>query len=74
MGSDDPLSGTLAERLRGLGFRTGAVVSNFVARRLSGLDQGCERYDDRMEERETRRPVPERRAADTTAAENNVSE
>jgi arylsulfatase A-like enzyme len=58
---------TLAERLRGLEFRTGAVVSNFVARRLSGLDQGFERYDDRMEERETRRPVPERRAEQTTA-------
>ncbi len=58
---------TLAERLRAIGFRTGAVVSNFVARRQSGLDQGFERYDDRMGQRETRRPIPERRAAHTTA-------
>jgi arylsulfatase len=58
---------TLAEHLRALGFRTGAVVSNFVARRQSGLDQGFERYDDRMEQRETRRLMPERRAAATTA-------
>ena len=58
---------TLAERLRALGFRTGAVVSNFVTQRQSGLDQGYERYDDRMDEREGRRRIPERRAADTTA-------
>jgi arylsulfatase len=57
---------TLAERLQAIGFRTGAVVSNFIARRQSGLDQGFERYDDRMEERETLRPMPERRAENTT--------
>ena len=58
---------TLAERLGALGFQTGAVVSNFIARRQSGLDQGFQRYDDRMDKRETRRPLPERRAAHTTA-------
>ena len=57
---------TLAERLRSLGFRTGAVVSNFVARRQSGLDQGFEHYDDRMHQREGQRLMPERRAARTT--------
>ena len=57
---------TLAERLQASGFRTGAVVSNFVARRQSGLDQGFERYDDRMGEREGRRLMPERRAKQTT--------
>jgi arylsulfatase len=58
---------TLAERLRAIGFRTGAVVSNFAARRQSGLDQGFERYDDRMDQREGQRLMPERRAAHTTA-------
>jgi arylsulfatase len=58
---------TLAERLRALEFRTGAVVGNFVARRQSGLDQGFERYDDRLDQREDRRAIPERRAAQTTA-------
>jgi len=58
---------TLAERLQTIGFRTGAVVSNFAARRQSGLGQGFEHYDDQMGQRETRRPIPERRAAQTTA-------
>ena len=58
---------TLAERLQAIGFRTGAVVSNFAARRQSGLDQGFERYDDQMGQRETRRLKPERRGAQTTA-------
>ena len=58
---------TLAERLQAVGFRTRCAVSNFVARRQSGLDQGFERYDDRMSDRETRRPMPERSAPHTTA-------
>jgi arylsulfatase len=58
---------TLAEHLRALGFRTGAVVGNFVARKESGLGQGFERYDDRMGQREARRLMPERRAPQTTA-------
>jgi arylsulfatase len=58
---------TLAEHLRAFGFRTGAVVGNFVARKESGLGQGFERYDDRMGQRETRRLMPERRAPHTTA-------
>ena len=58
---------TLAEHLRAFGFRTGAVVGNFVARKESGLGQGFERYDDRMGQREGRRLMPERRAPQTTA-------
>jgi arylsulfatase len=59
---------TLATLLRGRGWRTGAVVSNFVLRKKTGLSTGFERYDERMIERESRRRVPERRALDTTDA------
>lgn len=59
---------TLAESMRKGGFRTGAVVSNFVLRRGTGLERGFERYDDRMPEAESARKLPERTAPDTTAA------
>jgi arylsulfatase A-like enzyme/cytochrome c-type biogenesis protein CcmH/NrfG len=39
---------TLAERLRGHGFRTGAVVGSRVLDSRYGLDQGFETYDDRL--------------------------
>jgi arylsulfatase A-like enzyme len=40
---------TLAERLAGLGWRTGAFVSSFVVSRRFGFDQGFDAYDDRFE-------------------------
>jgi arylsulfatase A-like enzyme len=43
--SDDAL--TLAEVLRGAGFRTGAFVSAVVLARMFGTAQGFEKYDDR---------------------------
>jgi arylsulfatase len=59
---------TLATRLRDAGFRTAAVVSNWVLRRASGFDAGFERYDDALPEVEATRPMPERGGAATTAA------
>ncbi len=57
---------TLAEALHGAGFRTGAVVSNYVLRRKTGLAQGFERYDDRQRQMEAVRSMPERIAPHTT--------
>jgi arylsulfatase len=59
---------TLAAELRQAGWRTHAVVSNWVLRRSSGLDAGFDVYDDRFPQLEDTRPMPERLAADTTAA------
>ena len=45
----DPLpdeATTLAERLHGVGYRTGAVVASVVVDRSSGLGQGFDHYDD----------------------------
>jgi len=39
---------TLAERMRGAGYTTGAVLGAFVLAKRFGLDQGFESYDDRM--------------------------
>ena len=47
----NPLPGeasTLAERLSGAGYRTGAVVGSVVLERGLGLDQGFGHYDDRI--------------------------
>jgi arylsulfatase A-like enzyme len=63
-----PDTETLATRLRDAGFRTAAVVSNWVLRRASGLDAGFERYDDALPEVEATRPMPERGGSATTAA------
>ncbi len=41
---------TLAERLRGAGYATGAFVSASVLDRAFGLDRGFERYDDEVGE------------------------
>jgi len=58
---------TLARELRLDGFATGAVVSNWVLRRETGLDRGFDEYDDRMQDRErVRKSAPERLAPDTT--------
>lgn len=39
---------TIAERLKGAGYRTGAVVGSVVLERSYGLDQGFDSYDDRI--------------------------
>jgi tetratricopeptide (TPR) repeat protein len=52
----DPLPAaatTLAERLKGAGYRTGAVVGSVVLERSVGLDQGFDQYDDRIDVRPT---------------------
>lgn len=59
---------TLASVLRLYGWRTGAVVSNYVLRKQSGVDNGFQHYDDTFPQREANRLQPERIAADTTAA------
>jgi len=59
---------TLASALREAGWRTHAVVSNWVLRRSSGLDAGFDSYDDTFPQLEATRPMPERIAADTTTA------
>jgi arylsulfatase A-like enzyme len=61
-------SQTLAAALNLYGWRTGAVVSNFVVRRASGLDQGFEEYDDEFPQEEMNRDTPERIASGTTDA------
>jgi arylsulfatase A-like enzyme len=65
---------TLAAELRGRGWRTAAVVSNFVLRRRSGLAAGFDLFDDALPQREAVRKWPERVAADTTAAALEVLE
>ena len=64
----DPGIATLATLLKGAGWRTGAVVSNFVLRRAAGLDRGFEHYDDAFTEQESRREIPERIAERTSEA------
>jgi arylsulfatase len=59
---------TLAKAFRAKGWRTEAVVSNWVLRKDAGLAAGFEHYDDRMPQLEASRPLPERIAADTTDA------
>lgn len=59
---------SLATVLRAAGWRTGAVVSNFVLRSTSGLAVGFDVFDDEFNARESTRGWPERPAADTTDA------
>ena len=59
---------TLAGDLRARGWRTAAVVSNFVLREASGLARGFDRYDDELPRREVVRRWPERIARDATDA------
>ena len=57
----------LPEILRRLGYKTAAVVSNYVLRRRTrGFEQGFMIYDDTMNERELVRRWPERTAGPTT--------
>ncbi len=53
---------TLAEALLARGFATRAVVASFVVKRMFGLAQGFEVYDERMPLAEPRRPALERPA------------
>jgi arylsulfatase len=57
-----PSTETLAEILNENGCRTIAIVSNPVLWASLGLNQGFEVYDDKLEEREKNRGVPERYA------------
>jgi arylsulfatase len=59
---------TLATELQRRGWRTAAVVSNFVLRESSGLATGFDVYDDEFPQKEAVRRWPERIAADTTDA------
>ena len=59
---------TLASDLRERGWRTAAVVSNFVLREGSGLARGFDRYDDALPQRESVRRWPERAAREATDA------
>ena len=69
--NESKLSGsvpTLASALKERGWRTAAVVSNFVLRRSVGLAESFELYDDEFPQHEATRGWPERVAADTTRA------
>ena len=57
---------TLAEILKRQGYKTAAVVSNFVLRKGLGWEQGFAIYDDTMNENELVRNLPERIAEYTT--------
>ncbi len=57
---------TLAERLARQGYRTEAVIGNYVLRAGRGYEQGFERYDDEMSQVESQREWPERIAEHTT--------
>ena len=48
MGSVPSEAITLAERMKGAGYRTGAVVASAVLSQAFGLDQGFDTYDDRI--------------------------
>jgi arylsulfatase len=67
-GALPPGAPNLASDLRARGWRTAAVVSNFVLRAGSGLAGGFEVYDDELPRREAVRRWPERRAGETTDA------
>jgi len=57
---------TLAEILQRQGYKTAAVISNYVLRKTQGYEQGFMIYDDTMNERELVRRWPERIAEHTT--------
>jgi len=57
---------TLAEILQEQGYKTMAVISNYVLRKKQGYDQGFMIYDDTMNQRELVREWPERTAEHTT--------
>jgi arylsulfatase A-like enzyme len=57
---------TIAEILQRQGYKTAAVISNYVLRKNLGYEQGFMIYDDTMDERELVRRLPERIAQYTT--------
>ncbi|MCG8592194.1 MAG: sulfatase-like hydrolase/transferase [Proteobacteria bacterium] len=59
---------TLAEVFGLSGWRTGAVVSNYVLRRGTGVELGFELFDDTFPQLEANRDMPERIGPDTTDA------
>jgi arylsulfatase len=59
---------TLTSVLRDAGWRTAAVVSNYVLRAASGMGRGFDLYDDALPEAEATRGWPERVAESTTRA------
>ena len=59
---------TLASVLRLYNWRTGAVVSNYVLRKKTGIDAGFDVFDDAFPQREAIRELPERVADDCTDA------
>jgi len=59
---------TLAAALRDRGWHTRAVVSNFVLRSSTGIDNGFDAFDDEFSQREAVRGWPERDALRTTDA------
>ena len=63
---------TVAELLREEGYRTIGVVSNFMLHRGAGFEQGFDYYDDKMDEMELVRRIPERIAEKTTDAAINL--
>lgn len=56
----------LSELLKGSGYMTHAVVSNWILNERRNLDQGFDLYEDTMDEREQNRNLPERNAENTT--------
>ena len=56
----------LSEQLVPLGYKTAAVIGNFVLHKGTGFDQGFMVYDDEMQQRELVRKYKERTAGPTT--------
>jgi tetratricopeptide (TPR) repeat protein len=64
-----PAAGTLAERLKKAGYRTGGAVSAAVLSRLSGISRGFDFWEDSVEATEVRKELSEvQRPGGTTAA------
>lgn len=59
---------SLASELSSRGWRTHAVVSNYILRRESGIARGFDVFDDEFPQAEAVRKWPERIATDTTDA------
>lgn len=58
---------TIAEFLKNKGYKTAAIVSNYVLRKNRGYWQGFDIYDDEMKDEELTRHLPERIAEKTTS-------
>ena len=65
-GAPSPEEHLLPTVLQRHGYTTLAVVSNYVLRASRGWSVGFDVFDDRMDEREAVRPLPERTARHTT--------